>query len=169
MPGVTMNREEALMRQALARIAGNDPSRDAGNRFSAINRERLSACSSSSARVGGRPPPAELHARKLAAAAKAKVNGRVTNSQRAVAVPAVGVARRPPAAAAVTLIPKRKSAAEIYHEQGGYAAPRAPRSIGTYDSSDDRRAALAERNSYYGRTRAQVLSGAPPRGESILG
>ena len=63
------------MRQALARIAGNDPSRDVGNRFSAINRERLSACSSSSARVGGRPPPAELHARKLAAAAKADGKG----------------------------------------------------------------------------------------------
>ena len=95
--------DEVAMQRALARIGGDDKTRQTGNDFSRANRSRVQAMLEAKAAQGFVPQdPHEQHL-----ARKKKAAGYTTISQRGVNVPRVGVHGRPLPAPPIAYVPHR--------------------------------------------------------------
>jgi len=149
-----VDREEAAMLRALARLNGDDQkSRDRGNSFSQTNRTRQAARAREAAAMGLTPlDPLEQHelARKMAA-------GYTSISERAVRVPKVGGPAPRPRFAPVDCIPRRKGEETIRQENDDFERPAAPPGR-PVKSSDERKDELALRNQFNGRSPQELLA-----------
>ena len=91
---------------------------------------------------------------------KKQANPYTTMSQRAVAVPRVGVHRGPERKPLVDCLPRRRAEEDIRANEGGFERPRAPAGkLGM--SSDARKDELALKNQFFGKTPQQVLAEHP--------
>eukprot|EP00322_Chrysochromulina_rotalis_P024090 CAMPEP_0115843054 /NCGR_PEP_ID=MMETSP0287-20121206/8117_1 /TAXON_ID=412157 /ORGANISM="Chrysochromulina rotalis, Strain UIO044" /LENGTH=354 /DNA_ID=CAMNT_0003296741 /DNA_START=25 /DNA_END=1089 /DNA_ORIENTATION=- len=157
-----VDKEEAAMLRAMARLNGDDPAKRAGNSFSKTNRVRIQAQAEEAAAMGLVPlDPKDQHelARKMEA-------GYTTISQRAINVPKVGQRAPRERPAAIDLIPRRRGEEEIRQANDNFERPSAPLGRPT-KSSDEKKDDLALRNQFNGRTPAEIVaetrSRAPPK------
>lgn len=148
-----VDKEEAAMLRAMARLNGDDAARRAGNSFSATNRVKLKARAEEATAMGLAPlDPHEQHElhRKMQA-------GYTTISQRAVRVPKVGQRQRSRDFAPIDFVSHRKSEDEIRHETNNFTLPQAPPGR-LFESSDEKKDALALRNQFKGMTPQEILA-----------
>lgn len=144
---------EAMMRHALRRIGG-DESRRIGQSFSDANRAHFHAAALESRRGarGSINTPSRERTRDVVAC---------RTSDRCIAVPRVGQPARPKLPPPIFTAPRRKTADEIHAAQGERERP--PAYVPTV-SREEKKDDLATRLQFGGRTPAEVLAGAPPRG-----
>ena len=148
--------EEAAMMRSLARINGGDAMKAAGNTYSQRNRGRTQARLEAMKAEGIVPmdPKDEETLRKKQA------NPYTTISQRAVAVPRVGVYRGPERKPLVDCLPHRRAEEDIRANEGGFERPRAPAGKPGM-SSDAKKDQLAQKNQFFGKTPQEVLAEHP--------
>ena len=148
-----VDKEEAAMLRAMARLNGEDPAKKAGNSFSQTNRTKLKARADEAKAMGLVPlDPLEQHelARKMEA-------NYTTISERAVRVPKVGQRTFGERPAPVECVPHRRSEEDIRYAENNFERPSAPKHRPT-KSSDDKKDELALRNQFNGKTPQEILS-----------
>lgn len=148
-----VDKEEAAMLRAMARLNGEGPGKSVGNKYSKTNQVKLKARAEEAAAMGLVPlDPLEQHelAKKTAA-------GYTTISERAVRVPKVGQRVYGERPAPVECLPHRRSEEEIRYAHNNFERPMAPPGRPT-QSSDARKDELALRNQFNGKTPQEILA-----------
>ena len=151
-----VDKEEAAMLRAMARLNGEDPGRKAGESFSNTNRAKLKVRQEQAAALGLVPlDPKEQHDlhRKMEA-------GYTSISERAVRVPKVGRRAPGPRPAPIEYVPHRKAEDVIRWENDDFEREQAPMGRPT-ESSDEKKDELALRNQFYGKTPQEIIAESP--------
>ena len=158
-----VDKEEAAMLRAMARLNGNETIKRTGNSYSQANRAKIKARADEAAALGLVPlDPKEQHelSRRLQA-------GYTSMSERAVTVPKVGRPALRERPTPVECVPHRRNEQDIRLAHDNFSRPSAPR-YKPFESADDKKDALALRNQFNGRTPQEVISAdaqpaAPPQ------
>ena len=148
-----VDKEEAAMLRAMARLNGDDPAKKVGNSFSRSNRLRIAARSQEAAALGLVPlDPKEQHElnRKMQA-------GYTKISERGIRVPKVGQRAMPQRPAPVECLVHRRTEEEIRYANDNFEVPQAPPGVPT-KSSDEKKDELALRHQFNGRTPQEIIA-----------